>query len=614
MELRDYLNVMRARRWVIIQAVFIVTLTALVVSLMQPPTYQGEAKILISEKDAGASLFGAVLPEFSSQPERGLQTQVQLMQVRPIAEEVIRELGLQMSPEELLARVEVSAVGQTNIIRITATDGDAERAAEIANAMAEGFVRFSRDMKRESLQAAIAEVEARLSEAQDLVLALGRRIQKEGKSDDLSAELQIATGLFSTLADKLEQLKINEQLEIGSGRVVSPAAVDTDPVSPKPVRNTALGLAVGLVFGLGMAFLYEYLDDTIKSTEELEELFGVPVLGVIPYHDPSGDGVRKLVVADGKGTSHEAEAYRMLRNALGFINFEHDITSILVTSAAPEEGKSTVAANLAASLAQAGSKVAFIECDFRRPTAQQFFNVNNMIGLSDVLLGTNSLKAALQRPRDDELLVLTAGKMPPNPAELLGSERMQELVASLKDWADWVIIDTPPLLAVSDAAAMSRWADGVLLVSRAGHATRNAARRSGDQLESVGARVVGVVGTMSLEERAARKGYYGYGYSYGGYGYGDYTYYDYYHSVQPEGRRARKGKGGKGAEVAAEAAPAPVPAGVYVPRESAGRQIARVIGRVLTGVLAFLLVLVIAAAAAYFLDQYFGWGLLGLLS
>ncbi len=607
MELRDYLSVVRARRWTIIQAVLIVTVTALVVSLLQPATYEGEAKVLIAERDASAAFLGSTLTEFSN-AERGLQTQVQLMQLRPLAENTIRALGLQTTPDDLLARVSVSAVGQTNIVRIVATDRDPAMAAAIANRLAEEYVAWSQEAKRESIATAVAEVEARLNEAQDQVLELGRRIQQEGRSDELDAELRIVTGLYTTLADRLESLRIQEQLETGSGRLVSPAVEAERPVAPNPLRNGVLGLAVGLVFGLGMAVLYEYLDNTIKSSEEAERVFGAPVLGMIPLEKFDKDEKRRLTIVQHPG-SPAAEAYRVLRNSLDFINFEHDIKTLLVTSAAPAEGKSTVAANLAASLAQAGKKVALVSCDFRRPTTEVFFGVQNMIGLSDVLLGSHSLKAALQRPGDESLLVMTSGKMPPNPSELLGSQKMKELITELEDWADWVILDTPPLLAVADPAAVARWADGVLVVTRAGTSTRDAAVKGFEMLEKVGARVVGSV-VWGLDAATAASGYYtGY--------YGDYYYADYYKA--PETGRAA----GKKQRVHDSGAKAPVkvraedtalpPAQVYVPEISPMRRFLTVVGRIMAALLSFLVVLVIAGLVTYFLDQYFGWGILGSL-
>jgi non-specific protein-tyrosine kinase len=609
-ELRDYLNVIRARKWVIIQAVVIVTLVAVVVSVIQAPSYESEARVLIAEKDTGSALLGMSLSEFS-QPERGLQTQVQLMQVRPLLENTIRKLDLGIAPDDLAKRITISGVGQTNIVSIKATDGDSQMAADIANTLAEEFVTWSRDYKRESIQAAINEVEMRLEESKTEILELGKRIKDEGKSDDLSAELSIATGAYTTLAGQLEQLKINEQLEVGSGRIVSPAVVTEEPVEPRPVRNGALGLAVGVVFGLGMAFLYEYLDNTIKSSEEAEEFYGAPVLGLIPAEKFEKGEKRRLTIVQHAG-SPAAEAYRVLRNSLDFVNFEHDIKTLLVSSAAPAEGKSTVAANLAAGLAQAGKKVAFVNCDFRRPTTDQFFTVNNIIGLADVLAGTNTLKAALQQPMANlNLLVLTPGKLPPNPSELLGSKKMEELIRSLEEWADWVIIDSPPLLAVADGAAVARWVHGVLMVSKGTESTRDAARKAREMLDKVGARVAGVV-VWGLEGGAGGGGYgyYGYG-KYGGY----YYYSDYYANTPADDKRGNKnGKSGKPTKASAKAVDIPAEGGIYIPPVSPGRRFLQAFGRIMTGVLVAIAVIAIIVLVVYFLDQAMGWGIIAMLS
>lgn len=599
MELRDYLHVVRARMWVIIQAVVIVTVTAVVVSLLQSPVYEGQAKVLISGQDTGSAILGTAISELSSQPERGLQTQVQLMQLRPLAENTIRTLGLKQTPDELLAQLEITAVGQTNIVEITAKASDARMASMIANTMAAEFVAWSKEYKRESIKAAADEVETRLEASKQELLDLGREISEQGKSDELSAELAIATGSYTTLAGKLEELRIQEQLEVGAGRVVSPAVVTEEPVEPSPMRNGALGLAVGLAFGLGMAFLYEYLDNTIKSTEEAESIFGAPVLGLVPAEKYEKDEKRRLTLLSHPGTA-AAEAYRVLRNSLDFINFEHNIKTLLITSAAPAEGKSTVAGNLAAGLAQAGKKVVLVSCDFRRPTTQQFFNVSNMIGLSDVLTGANSLKSALQRTSDlQNLLVLTAGKLPPNPSELLGSEKMHALIKELEEWADWVLIDTPPLLAVADGAAVARWTDGVLMVTKGGESTRDAAKKATEMLTQIGARVVGSV-VWGLEQGGGAAGY---GY-YGGKSGKGYYYSDYYNQYQGEAPADGHGRAKKRAKPSGTTAQE-----VYIPAVSPGRQFAMTVGRILTGVLAFLVFVVIVMLVVYFLDQALGWGI-----
>ncbi len=595
LDLRDYLNVIASRKWIIIRAVVIVAFVALIWSLLQPPVYEGEAKLLIAETGSTSDIFASMGLEYSSQAERGLQTQVQLMQVRPLLENTIRTLELGVSPEALASRVQVTGVGQTNIVTVTARDGDAEKAAAIANTLAEEFVTWSREYRREAITAAADEVETRLGVAKEEILDLGRKISDQGKSDELEAELAIATGNYTTLAAKLEELRISAQLEVGSGRMVSPAVVPDAPVEPTPLRNTVLGLMVGLVFGLGMAFLYEYLDNTIKGTDEAERILGVPVLGIIPAEKYEKSERRRASILT-HPSSAAAESYRVLRNNLDFINFQHDIKVLLITSAAPAEGKSTVAANLAVGLAQAGKKVVLVACDFRKPTTQQFFGVRNLIGLSDVLTGAHSLKSALQKPMDKfDLLVLTSGKLPPNPSELLGSEAMRAVFEELKEWADWVIVDTPPLLAVADGAAVARFTDGVLMVTKAAESTREAVKRAGELVESAGGRAIGSV-VWGLDASAGRAGY-GYGYGKGSYG-GYYSYADYYNA--PDEDTQTREASHRTTEPAAN---------VYIPAKSPGRKFAESLGRVLSGVLAVLAVLAIAALVVYFLDQALGWGI-----
>lgn len=603
MELRDYLNVLRIRKWIVIQAVVLVTLAAVVVSFLQAPIYEGKATILVSDRDTGAALLGNSLSDFANSPERAIQTQVQLMQLRPLAEDTIRSLGLKTTPEELLQRVNVEGIGQTNVVTISVIDSDPQRAADIANALALAYVDWSKETKRESIRAAANQIEERLDEARAEILALGEKIvdnretDRNGqpiKDDQLSAELAIATDLYATLAEKLETLRVSEELEIGSGRVVAPAVAEPVATSPQPVRNALLAVVVGLVLGVALALLIEHLDNTIKSTDEAERLYAVPVLGHIPAEKYSKDQKGRLAIVERSGSA-AAEAYRVLRNSMDFISLEKQVRTVLVTSAAPSEGKSTVAANLASGLAQAGKKVVLVSCDFRRPATEQFFSLKNSVGLSDVLAGRIALRDALQRPDEERLLILTSGAMPPNPSELLGSPRMQEVIESLEEWGDWVVIDSPPLLAVADPAAVARWADGVLMVARGGVSTRDAAKKSRQLLDQVGANVVGVV-IWGIEESGPASSFYGESY-YGGYHYQGYA-------QPPAGARSAAGKhagtGGSGAE-SSDAALAVEP--------SAGRKFADFIGRLLAGLLGFVVIVVLVLVVLYFLDQAYGWGI-----
>jgi len=599
LELKDFLKIIRTRKLVIVNAILVVAIIALAISFTQSPQYVGEARVLITERDAGAALLGNVIPEITGQPERALDTQVQLLQMRPLLENTIRELNLGITPRELEGRIQVSAVGRTNIISVNVSDSDPARAAAIANELAEQFTRWSRDHRRESIAAAVDQVDARLAEVEDEILTLGRKVQAEGRTEELAAGLQVALSAYSPLSQERENLRIQEQLETGSARVVSPAVINEDPVSPNPLRNAILALSIGMALGLGLAMLNEYLDNTLKSSEEVESIFGAPVLGMIPLEKLEDTDQKRLTIVDRPG-SVAAEAYRVLRNSLDFVNFEHNIKTLLITSAAPMEGKSTLSANLAASLAQTGQNVVLISCDFRRPTTERFFGVQNIIGLSDVLRGAHTLKSALQRPGDEHLLVLTAGKMPPNPSEILGSTKMQELIENLKEWADWIILDTPPLLAVADATALARWADGTLIVTRGGVSTRDAAVKARDMLEMVGAKIIGSV-IWGLEEKLAGGGY--------GY-YGQYSYSAYYQQPDVASRSASSKRGyDSGAKAVVNvrnSTGASVPS-VYFPQETGFRKAIRTVWRVLVGVLGIILVLVVALAVLYIADQALGW-------
>ena len=488
MGLKDFLGVMRRRKWTIIRAALIVAAVTLLVGWLLGPTYEGVAVVLVSEQDPVAATLGTNLPDLSSQPERSLQTHIELIQLRPRLEQVITELRLDTTPEELARHVLVSPKGQTNLLTIAAQDRDPGRAASIANALANVYVAWSRDQKHLGIESATREVQARLDEAQKVLDEMRLVPQGKDQSGVSQAELTIAANRYAGLVSRLDELRISDQLQGATGSLVSTATAETQLVSPKPVRDTGIGLGLGLLVGLGIAFATENLKDVMTTGDEAADAYGVPALGQIPGRQTEDSPTLA------KPGSAEAEGYAELRNSLDFISRKQHIKSVLVTSAGTGEGKSTVAANLAAALARAGNEVVFLDCDFRRPIGQQFFAVNTSVGLSNVLSGEYEVAQALQRPAGfDSLLVLPAGRTPANPGELLGSPAMEAMVASIASVADWIIVDTPPLLVLGDAAAAARWSDGVLVVTQVGLSTLEAAKRSRQMLENVGARILGVV-------------------------------------------------------------------------------------------------------------------------
>jgi capsular exopolysaccharide synthesis family protein len=489
-QLRDYLRVIRTRKWVIIVATVVTVVAALAVSLVQPHVYEAESSLLISESGSSATaMIDAALSGFSTQPERALQTQVRMFRMRPAFERTVRRLDLRMHPDELAEKVEITPEGQTNVITVTVRDGDPKRAALIADALAEEYALWVRDFSRSRIRAAATQVEEQLAEVRDELVELGVEAGRSPSERDRVA-LQITGQDYAGLSEQLRQLRIREEMEVGPVQVVNSAVVPEAPVSPTPARNAALALMLGAVLGLSGAFVLEALDTTVKTSEEAGELTGAPVLGIVPHRK---DDEEAGIVLNQNVSTPVAEAFRSVRNSLDFINFEHRIKTLLVTSAAPSEGKSTVAANLAVGLARAGHRVVLVSVDFHRPKSAIYLGASEALGLSHVLTDQYALDVVMQDVGNDGLRVLAAGKVPPNPSELLGSSRMGALIEQLEAQADWVILDAPPVLAVADTTAVAKWADGTIMVVRAGKTTREAVERSVEMLGSVGARVIGAI-------------------------------------------------------------------------------------------------------------------------
>lgn len=505
MELRDYVRVLKSRLWLIVSAVAVTVVVALAVSLMMTPTYEAEANLLITESNSSSAALDAALAGFSTQPERGLQTQVRMLKMRPAFERTIRRLDLRVHPDELQEATEIVAEGQTNVISVRVSDKDPERAAAVANVLAEEYSLWVREFSRARIRAAAEQVEQQLEEVRAELVEMGTG-SSASKSERDRVAIQIAGQDYAGLSEQLRQLRIREEMEVGPVQVVNKAAVPEAPVSPKPVRNTSLALVVGLMFGLGVAFALEALDTTVKNPEQVAELIDTPVLGVIPSQrmEPGSS-----IVLDETASNPVAEAIRGIRHSLDFINFDGSIKTMLITSAAPGEGKSTLATNLAVGLARTGRTVALVSVDFHRPKSATYLGLSEALGLSHVLTGQYGLEVCLQQVGEDGLFVLASGKVPPNPSELLGSDRMGQLIRQLEERVDWVILDGPPVLAVADTTAVSKWADGTLVVVRAGKTHRDALERAVGMLNGVGAKLMGSV-LVGVPETGSGAGAYGY--------------------------------------------------------------------------------------------------------
>jgi succinoglycan biosynthesis transport protein ExoP len=359
---------------------------------------------------------------------------------------------------------------------------------------------------------------------------LGESLGTGGQSlrmNQLQTTLALYQQIYSNLLNNYESVRLARLRSTPNVVQIEQAPVPSKPVRPQPLRNSALGAATGVIIMGAIAFLIEYLDDTVRSPEEVTRQLGLPVLGLIASH-PSHDNIP---IAMHEPRSPVSEAFRSLRTNIQFATVDKPIKTILVTSPSPQEGKSTVATNLAVVLAQGDSRVVLLDTDLRRPMIHKLLNLPNQGGVSGLILqlqvyldGKINLNGGLQQTVVRGLRAMPSGKLPPNPAELLASDKMSKVIQEVRNDSDVVVMDSPPVLAVTDASVLASRVDGVLLVLRPGVTKLAAARGAVEQLKRVGANLLGVV-LNNVEFKRSGHYYYhykGYYYNYNGH-YGEKT-------------------------------------------------------------------------------------------
>jgi tyrosine-protein kinase Etk/Wzc len=351
----------------------------------------------------------------------------------------------------------------------------------------------------------------------------------EAQQARLEANVETAQRMYTDLQSQLQLSRISESADGGTVRIIDSALLPDHAVSPNRKRNFLMSLALGLMLGFGLAVLLERLDDSVRSPLELSDNFALPVLGLIPAigssetMDLTAPGISRIVThADPR--SPVAEAYRSLRTNLAFARVRGGMRSLLLTSPGPADGKSTTVANLAITFAQQGQRTLLIDADLRRAVIDKTFGVSRAPGLTDVIIGEAPLDGAVHETQIPNLFVLTSGQLPPNPSELLGSARMREVLREAEEQFDVVLFDSPPLLAVTDAAVLSTMVDGTVVIARMGNTQRKALWRAVSQLRAVSANVLGGV----LNDLRADSSPY-----YGGQG-----YYYYYYTPQDENAKS----------------------------------------------------------------------------
>lgn len=528
LELRDYLAVVRRQALVIIGCTVGFAVIAFAYASTRTPQYEATAQVLL---DVGYSRT-VVYATQDGMPgiDQQVVTEADLMRSPSINETINETLGYE--PEVLiLVRPPTDDREGTRSISVIGMADNAQDAARNANDFATTYVTVRRQVISEDLDAAIAENEKTLDELDKQTVASMAEIQ------ELNRQIEIVLGEQTRL--ELEVRRDRLLAEVGGGTIgqrqaeirkrtdlllaakannesrsifrVGGAAVPAAPVAPTPKRDAAVAALIGLVVGLGLAFVRDYYDDRITSKDDLERMIGTtPVLGLIPFVRTWRKRDLEVLEAVSHPSSSVSEAYRGLRTALEFASIEHKVTNIHVTSSLPGEGKTTTAANLAVTLARAGRSVLLIDCDLRRPRLHRFFELPNDVGFTSVLLGDATFNDAVHRISSGAgLMVLTSGPLPPNPAELLSAQAAKTLLTTVSKVVDHVIIDSPPLLPVTDSLVIAGYADSTLLVVTARSTTRRSLTRSLELLHQVDAPLEGVVFNSVHHDDV-----------YGGYGYG----------------------------------------------------------------------------------------------
>ena len=430
-ELRDYFRILTKNWWIVVAGALLGLFVGLGISALMTPRYASTTTLFVSVR-TGEEGAGDLF-QGATFAETAVLSYVDIATTAIVLEQVAEELDGAFTRQELDDNLTVTSPSGSVLIDITGHHTDPETAALLANTVAEVL------------------------------------------TDVVEHDIQV------TDEDQSSPVRV---------RTIDPGLVPEAPESPRTLLNTALGLMVGLGAGIGAAVLRGQLDTRVHTVSDLEEVTNVPVVGRIAHDERITQ--RPLVVHDDP-RSPRAEAFRTLRTNLQFIAHQDDRRIFVVSSPTPGEGKTHVVANLAVVLAESGARVALVEADLRRPRLAKVMGIEGAVGLSDVLISRATLSDVLQPWGADNLTVLPAGQIPPNPSELLGSPQLRELLNELAEMTDYVLVDAPPVLPVTDAAILSGYASGTLLVSSIGQTKRPDFVQAIESLEKVDGQVLGLI-------------------------------------------------------------------------------------------------------------------------
>ncbi|HEU5422172.1 MAG TPA: polysaccharide biosynthesis tyrosine autokinase [Nitrolancea sp.] len=496
--LSEVLRLARRWWWLIVLCPLLAAGIAYLVSSLLTPVYQARATLLVEQSQTpGSQGYQDILAS-----QQLTQTYSRLVSTRPVLDEVARELGGGLTADGLSEHLSVSPLNGTQLVHISVTDTSSERAAEIANTVGQTFIKQRQTQQaaltgstRDDLQHSVDGLKQQIDDVSARISVLQARSdvasdQVQSQLTVLQRQLNDLQTTYSGLLEVLQRMNLDVAQATTQIQLVEQAVAPLQPVRPRVMLNTAAAGALGLLLALGSVLVIGYLDDTVKSSEDVRRLTGAYALGLVgALRAPAA--VEPLAYPHSAG----AESYRALRTSLQFATAGRAARVIVVTSAEPGAGKTTTVANLGMVLAQLGQRVVLVDADLRLPRLHTHFaGFTNRSGLTNRLAADadEDPEAFLQTTAVEGLRVLSAGPLPPNPAELLSGPRLTAVLANLLDYADVILLDVPPL-AVSDPLVVAAAADGIVVVARHGRTRNKTLTRTVGELSRVGKPLFGVV-------------------------------------------------------------------------------------------------------------------------
>jgi non-specific protein-tyrosine kinase len=501
MDLVQYLKSALRWWWLILLSTILAAVASYMASLQQPRIYQTTTTIMVGQVIQKANPSGG---DFAL-TEQIAESYAQIARRQPVLQATVESLGLDMAWQELAWRVNAYSIARTQLLGITVQDYSPERAVALADEIARQLILQSpaspenkaRQERGQFVQGQLIDLEERIQTAKtrikELKVQLDTALSARQIADlqtEISSLEELVNTWQTTYSDLLNFLQGGESPNYLT--VIEPAQLSTTPISPNVATNVLLAAAVGFTLAVGAALLLEYLDDTLKSADDLSSSLGLTPLGSIQRM--KGSDLKDKLIPAHDPFSPVAESYRLVRSNIQFMAIDQPAKSIVITSPNPGEGKTTTTANLAIAMAQAELRIILVDADLRRPTLHKVFGLPNLGGLTELLRSPElEPDSQLRQTGIENLRLMTSGPLPPNPAELLSSQRMTHLVQRLEEMADVIIFDSPPLLAVTDAVVLSKRVSGAILVIQAGRTRRDVTRQALKRLDQVGANILGAI-------------------------------------------------------------------------------------------------------------------------